>query len=203
MITRADVEQQLERARQLGYLGDGPVSEHFDHAAAQLSALGELVDGVVVDLGSGGGVPGLLLPLLRPERPAVLLDRQARRTAFLRSAVAALGVHDRVDVVTASAEDAAWDPDLRGVWAAVVARSFGPPAVVTECGAGFLAEGGVLLISEPPEGDRWSDAPLEQLGLALEALTVDGHRYVRLRRVGEWPGELPRAERLTRRRPLW
>ncbi len=203
MITRAAIEEQLERARQLGYLGDGPVSDHYEHARRQVEQLGELEGGVVVDLGSGGGVPGLVVPALLPSVELVLIDRQARRTAFLRSAVAALGLAARVEVLTGAAEELAHVEGLRGACAAVLARSFGPPPVVVECGGGFLAPDGVLVVTEPPESGRWTDAPLERFGLRLTETSSGGSRYAVLRRTGEWPADLPRPERVTRRRPLW
>ena len=103
-----------------------------------------------------------------PAATGVLLDSQQRRGAFLTQAVIDLGLDDRIRVVTARAEDAARDPNLRGTIALVVARSFGPPAVTAECAVGFLAPDGLLAVSEPPDADptaRWPTAPLAELGL--------------------------------------
>src|SRR3546814_7282522 len=88
----------LERSRRLGFLGPGPVEDHVRHAQGFLDAL-EGVTGSVVDLGSGGGVPGLVLVVERPELSVVLLDAMAKRCAFLREAVEALGADERVEVV--------------------------------------------------------------------------------------------------------
>ena len=63
----------LERARDLGFLGPGPVADHLAHARGFLvaeSALGRS-PGQVVDLGSGGGVPGLVLAAAWPESSVV------------------------------------------------------------------------------------------------------------------------------------
>src|SRR3546814_14662358 len=84
----------LERSRRLGFLGPGPVEDHVRHAQGFLDAL-EGVTGRVVDLGSGGGVPGLVLVVERPELSVVLLDAMAKRCAFLREAVAARGAAER------------------------------------------------------------------------------------------------------------
>jgi 16S rRNA (guanine527-N7)-methyltransferase len=54
--------------------------------------------GVLVDVGSGNGSPGLVLALLRPEIPVVLLEPRQRRWAFLKEAVRAAG-RPRVDVL--------------------------------------------------------------------------------------------------------
>jgi 16S rRNA (guanine527-N7)-methyltransferase len=120
----------------------------------------------VLDLGSGGGLPGLVLATYRPELELTLLEARQRACRFLREAVTALGLAG-VAVVEARAEDAARRPDLRESFDAVVARSFGPPAVTAECAVGFLRPGGRLVVSEPPDRvDRWSVTDLEELGFA-------------------------------------
>ncbi len=58
-----------------------------------------------LDLGSGGGYPGLPLALALPRSQAVLIDSVAKKTAFLATVVTATGLDDRVGVVRARAED--------------------------------------------------------------------------------------------------
>ena len=77
---------QLERARGLGFLGPGPVEAHIEHTAGFLDAI-ERVTGTVVDLGSGGGVPGLIIGVARPDLDVLLLDATASRCRFLEHAV--------------------------------------------------------------------------------------------------------------------
>lgn len=203
VVSRGELLDQLERSRTLGFLGDGPVADQLDHAEALVSLVEPVGDGAVVDLGSGGGIPGLAWLLTDLPNTIVLLDRQARRTAFLRSVVAELGVSDRVSVLTMAAEDASRLSDLRGSCAAVVARSFGPPPVTFECAGGLLCYGGRLAIAEPPGESRWSKLDLSPYGFALLETTDSAIHAVVLRRMGEWPEHLPRPERLTRKRPLW
>ena len=77
-----------------------------EHAAAFVVAL-EAVTGTVVDLGSGGGVPGLVIATARPDLRLVLVDRRVGRTDHLVRLVRRLGLDDRVTVLTADAEDLA------------------------------------------------------------------------------------------------
>src|SRR3546814_13509768 len=121
----------LERSRRLGFLGPGPVEDHVRHAQGFLDAL-EGVTGRVVDLGSGGGVPGLVLVVERPELSVVLLDAMAQRCAFLREAVEVLGADERVGVGEGRGEEVGGGEVLRVV-DAVIARSFGPPGAPAEC----------------------------------------------------------------------
>ena len=146
----------------------------------------------VVDLGSGGGLPGLVLAEEAPALRLVLLDSAARRCRFLREAVGVLGLEERVEVVEERAETAARHPAFRDVSDAVVARSFGPPAVTAECAVGFLRLGGSLVVSEPPEASvRWPTEALEDLGLAPAVRCGEGEfSFVRLEKArtdDRWP----------------
>jgi hypothetical protein len=114
-----------------------------------------------LDLGSGGGLPGLVLVSAWPTTDWCLLDANQRRTEFLQEAVDELGLAGRVTVRRGRAEDLAHDPSLRGTFDLVVARSFGKPAVTAECAAGFLAVGGSLVVSEPPASSATSSSGAE------------------------------------------
>jgi 16S rRNA (guanine527-N7)-methyltransferase len=153
----------LGRAQALGLLGPGPVDRHVAHGRALLAGLPER--GRVLDLGAGGGVPGLVLATYRPELELTLLEARQRACRFLREAVASLG-DPGVVVVEARAEEASRRPELREAFDAVVARSFGPPAVTAECAVGFLRLGARLVVSEPPDRDtsRWPPDGLDTLG---------------------------------------
>ena len=192
----------LAEARALGFLGPGPLEAHVASAEAFAAALGD-VAGPVLDLGSGGGVPGLVLAARYPQVRWLLLDRHRRRTSFLARAVAQLGWVGRVEVRRAAAEVAAHDPDLRGRFAAVVARSFGPPAVTAEVGVGFLTVGGRLLVAEPPEPDpdRWPGSGLGTLGLERAPSATAAVVSFELRALPA--ADVPRPWRTLERRPRW
>jgi len=193
---------QLERARRLGFFGPGPVADHLEHAAGFVAALHD-VDGRIVDLGSGGGIPGLPIALARPDLALVLVDATAKRCRFLEEAIRALGLGDRMTVVQGRAE-AIGRGDLRGAVDAVVARSFGPPAATAECAAPLLRIGGRLVVSEPPEaGPRWSTAGLVTLGMALDGPPTSGPRLQRLLQVAECSDEYPRRDGIPAKRPLF
>ena len=145
--------------------GDGP---REDPLPTDLEARpGDPPPGAFLDLGSGGGLPGLVLALRSASR-GTLLDAQERRGAFLTEAVEQLGLATRIEVVAGRAENIARDPQHRGRYGLVVARSFAGPAVTAECATGFLSPGGRLVVSEPPGGDpsRWSSTGLADLGFS-------------------------------------
>jgi 16S rRNA (guanine527-N7)-methyltransferase len=159
----------------LGFFGPGAIDPQVEHA--RRFATGLRPAALVIDLGSGGGLPGLVLAALRTELEVVLLDARTNRTDFLERAVGRLGWSGRVRVVAAPAEVVGRDPAWRGRVDAVVARSFGGPSATAECAAPLLRVGGQLLVSEPPgapDPARWPAAGLELVGLERDEHAPDG-----------------------------
>jgi 16S rRNA (guanine527-N7)-methyltransferase len=199
------VLEVLALARTSGFLGPGPVEDHVRHALGFAEVAGSR-PALCVDLGSGGGVPGLVLAGLWPEVRLVLVDSSARRTAFLEGAVRQLGAQDRVEVVRAAAEEVGRDPGLRGRADLVVARSFAAPPVTAECAAPLLRVDGVLVVSEPPEqnSERWPTFQLGTLGLgAPEFKAVASGSFVRMRLEQTTPDVYPRRAGVPAKRPLF
>lgn len=207
-----DLVEVLERSRALGFLGPGPVDAQRRHAEAFLGVLGAPLDapGPFIDLGSGGGIPGLVLALALPQARWVLLDSMVRRTSFLSDAVVALGLADRVEVLTARAETIGRDPAHRNRYRAAVARSFAAPPVLAECAAPLLVRQGVVVVSEPPadEGagpriDRWPERGLAKVGLTLDHWVPGPPAFVRLRATDRLPRTYPRAVGVPAKDPIW
>jgi 16S rRNA (guanine527-N7)-methyltransferase len=211
----AAIERVLARSRSLGFLGPGSVRVQVEHALGFAGGpVGRSGSSArrVLDLGSGGGVPGLVLALAWPDAQMTLLDAAARRSAFLAEAVADLGLAPRVRVVRARAESAGRDPELRGRFQVVVARGFGPPPVTAECGAPFLQVGGRLLVSEPPldGGDtdsgspvRWPEDGIALVGLSVEEAWTAAYRYRSLVLTQPCPDLYPRRDGVPAKRPLF
>ena len=197
-----EVLDQLERSRRLGFLGDGPVADHAAHALELLGAALRVGGGTVLDLGSGGGVPGLLALLEPAWTRVVLVDRSQRRCAFLRSCVAELGVGDLVDVVVGEAEIVARRDELRERADCVVARSFGPAAATVECAAPLVRVGGLVIVSDPPTGRSWPEDGLTALGLS--ELEHDGHTKLSIfEKTTPTDERFPRRAGVPARKPLW
>jgi 16S rRNA (guanine527-N7)-methyltransferase len=208
-VPDAAVIAALDDAQRFGFLGPGPVGEHVDHAVAFAGLLEAAGVGPApfLDLGSGGGLPGLVLAARWPDHPATLLDGSARRTAFLRRTIEALGWEARVTVAEGRAEALARVPGLRAAFPLVVARSFASPAITAEVGGAFVRVGGVLAVSEPNEdagNQRWPTAPLTDLGLSPAELHRGAGAGIailsRLRPVDDrWPRRLGAPAK----RPVW
>jgi 16S rRNA (guanine527-N7)-methyltransferase len=201
----ASLLEVLTESKHLGFLGPGAVEDHIEHAAAFAAAV-PTPPARLLDLGSGGGVPGLVLAVTWGSTACTLLDAQLRRVRFLQDAAAALGIEGRVEVVHGRAEDLAREDAHRAASDVVSARSFGPPGITAECGAGFLVPGGCLVVSEPPdvEADRWPAAGLALLGLVDEGLVRGPTSAVRvLRSPAGPPDRVPRRAPAMSRTPAF
>ncbi|MFN7148015.1 MAG: RsmG family class I SAM-dependent methyltransferase [Microthrixaceae bacterium] len=202
-VRRAALRDVLTESRRLGFLGPGPIEDHVVHAMGFVPLVGGASD--VLDLGSGGGLPGLVLMTEVDAATFVLLDASTRRCEFLGWAVERLGLADRATVVCGRAEELAHDPGLRGRFQAVVARSFGAPAVTAECAVGFLdAPGSRLLVSEPPDAadGRWPSEGLGSLGLRAGERLQTGSSTIQVLELATMPPPtIPRRVGVPSKRP--
>ncbi len=207
--TAPELREVLERARAAGFLGPGPVEAHIVHAegfaVAAESALGHPPRNFA-DLGTGGGIPGLVLGDHWRAAQGVFVETGQRRCAWLREAVAQLDMEDRVEVVEDRAEAAGRAAAWRERFEVVTARSFAGPAVTAEIAAGLVEPGGVLVVSEPPDPDpqRWPAEQLAELGFApAEPKEVAGAHFAVIRKIESAPDRIPRAVGKAAKRPLW
>jgi len=157
----------LLRAQRLGTLGDRPIDAVIDHARQFVTGLVD-VTGCVLDIGTGAGVPGLVIAMDRPDLELVLVDRRATRMDELSRAVISLGLTTRVTVITVDVETLARDENYAAKFDAVVSRGFGPPEVTLRAARPFLKNGGRFVVSEPPSRDtnRWPERALRELGFS-------------------------------------
>ena len=200
----AELEEALarvyRRATDLGLLGPRESDHVVERSRAYADRLVGLADGALVaDLGSGAGVPGLVVAVALPAVAVHFVEISERRCAFLRWAVRELvnaasdsgdagalvaGLSARGEVVHADAAEAGHDPARREHYDVVVARSFRSPAVTAETASGLLRVGGRLLVSGTPgDEDRWPTAALTTLG--LEVIAVDDDGPLRLREIAK------------------
>ena len=121
----------------------------------------------LVDVGSGGGMPGLPLKIAFPQLRVTLVESIGKKAAFLRQTVAELGLRD-VEVVAERAEAAARDPEHRDAYDWATARAVGSLPVVIELCAPFLAPGGLLVAQR--SGDL--DTELDLAAPAFKALRL-------------------------------
>ncbi len=163
----------------------------------------------VIDVGSGGGLPGLPLKIARPELQLTLLEANRRKAAFLVQAAASLGLRD-VEVVARRAEEAGRDPRHREAYDFALARALAPMPVLAELCLPFVAVGGRLLAMK---ADSIAEAEaarsvIERLGGELIAVSAAAStartlgQVVVVEKVRPTPAEYPRRPGVPGRRPL-
>lgn len=157
----------LGEAQRIGALGAAPLESIIHHAEAFADALPDSAT-TCIDLGTGAGIPGLVIALARPSLRLTLVDRRAKRTDALERAVRVLGVDDRVAVVCDDMMHLARQESVRHQFDAAVTRGFGPPDLTLLTASSCVRSGGVVVISEPPEDQapRWSADLLRRAGIA-------------------------------------
>ena len=183
------------------------VAAHVLDALSALPLLRHRGVRALLELGSGGGYPGLPLAIALPAQRALLVDSIGKKARFLATAVLGLGLADRVDVAAERAETLAADPRHRGRWPAVTARAVAPLADLIELAFPLLRPGGVLVAWKRseigPERDRAIPALAALGGGTLEIIEAAppapaGHILVVCRKAGRTAPAWPRspAERI-------
>ena len=205
------LEPELQRSFELGFLGAMAMEEQVDHALGFVAVVEDELDGPppsVIDLGTGGGVPGLVLVCCWPDARVVLMDASERRTKFLLEVLEDWSAPHRARVVRGRAEELGHREDLREGFNVVTSRSFGAPAATAECGSGFLEVGGLMVVSEPPDtstDERWPAAGLATLGLTPVGMVrpMAKYGYHLLRKTEHLEGRFPRRVGVPSKRPAF
>jgi 16S rRNA (guanine527-N7)-methyltransferase len=164
MPDNTDLVAVLAAIQARGAIGEASIARAIEHAEHYVRRIPADV-ARVADLGSGGGLPGLVIAARRSDLQITLVERRHTRADLLRRAVLSLEMSERVTVVADDVRvlirTAAASFDV------VTARSFAAPDITARCGAALLRRGGLLIVSEPPVDDRtrWPGALLGELGL--------------------------------------
>lgn len=136
------------------------VEEHILDSASLLSVC-SLAGESVADVGSGGGLPGIVIGILEASASVTLIEASQRKAAFLKGLVRRRGL-EGVCVVHARAEALAGGSR----YDTVLARAVGPAAEVIPVCLSLVAEGGRLVLYKGP---RWSDEEEQAHAAAVEA----------------------------------
>ena len=164
---------------------------HVDQSLAAVDVV-RAYEGPIVDVGSGGGAPGIPFAVALAEREVTLLESSRRKCAFLERWAREL---PNVQVVCGRAEEQPVDS-----WGVAVAKALASPPVAAEWCLPLVAAGGaaVLFVGPSAEADRVARVA-EQLAAEL-AESPPG--LLVLRKLGPTPEGFPRRPGVARKRPL-
>jgi 16S rRNA (guanine527-N7)-methyltransferase len=187
-------------------LVSGPAADLVNDSLVLLEHLGDVK--ALVDVGSGGGLPGLPLKIARPELSVTLVEADQDKAAFLVRACAALGLQD-VEVVARRAEDVGQDPRYREAFDVAVARALAPMPVLAELCLPLVKVGGRLLAQKTSSEDVDGAAgAIEVLGGALNLVAAapstarGAGTVVIIDKVRPTPPAYPRRPGVPARKPL-
>lgn len=186
----SDLDAVLAEAQRIGLIGPGDLGAAIEQAKSFAAAIPTDARRVV-DVGSGGGLPGLVVLSERRELSLTMVDRKERSCDLLRRGIRALRATDRATVVHADLETLGHDPDWRGQFDAATARGVAPPPEVAELVLPLVRAGGVLVVSVAGDGDAWPTEGLTTVGAVVRERR-DGLVIVE---AGTCPDEYPRKRR--------
>jgi 16S rRNA (guanine527-N7)-methyltransferase len=149
-------------------------------------------DGPIVDVGSGGGTPGIPLAVMLPEREVTLLEAERRKADFLERWTAEL---PNLNVIWGRAESQA-----RDCYKVALAKALAQPPVAAEWCLPLVAEGGAAILWVGPSADLDAVAVVaRKLAAEVEESTPG---FVVLRKTGPTPPGFPRRPGMAKKRPL-
>jgi 16S rRNA (guanine527-N7)-methyltransferase len=166
--------------------------------------------GRIADLGSGAGLPGLVLAACLPEARVDLIESLGRKCNYIREAIERMGLTN-ASVICGRSEDWA-SSDGREAYGAVTARAVGSLATLAELASPLLRDGGVLVAWKGARSAN-DEAELDRAAgrLAMEPIEVrsvrpypgsrDRHIHL-LRKNGPTPNGLPRRPGMAAKRPF-
>ena len=190
-----------------------PAAVARSHVVDSLTAVSLLRDRGVdrfVDLGSGGGYPGIPIAAALPATRALLLEPIRKKASFLSVVAAATGLAPTIEAAPVRIEALAADNRHRGRWPAVTARAIADLGELIELAFPVLQPGGILVAWKRGEIElEWAAAQraVAALGggslerLPVEAPGLEGHCLVVATVRGQAPAAYPRDPGVRKRRP--
>lgn len=203
MLLDENTRQNLTAIRD----ADDAWERHVFDAMTMVSVLADLPEGSkIIDVGTGGGVPGLPLACVMGQLKFTLLDATAKKTTFLARAAAGLGL-ENVDVVTGRAETIGqMGSSHRRAYDAVIARAVGRLVTLSELTVPLAKVGGLCVLVKGARADEELEEAKKALHMlhAAHAGTVETPtgRIVVLEKLRETPKNYPRRDGEPKRVPL-
>jgi 16S rRNA (guanine527-N7)-methyltransferase len=149
-------------------------------------------DGPLVDVGSGGGTPGIPLAASLPDRTVTLLEAERRKCEFLQGWTEEL---PNLDVLWGRAEEQPLEN-----YGVAVAKALAPPPVAAEWCLPLVEEGGAAILWVGPSAD--ADAVARAAERLAAELEESAPGFFVLRKTGPTPAGFPRRPGMAKKRPL-
>lgn len=163
---------------QIGLVSKSATAAALERLVRQSAQLYEFIDGCgvfdydgrprIVDIGAGGGFPGIIWKITRPDVELVLVERRSKKAAFLERTVVILGLDD-VEVVEKDSTEVMTFKRFSGRFDLAVAMAVGPPLKVARGTEGFLRSQGYFCTVRPRREKNQPEKVGKQLKLKSTA----------------------------------
>lgn len=206
MLLRGLKKQRLTGERSL----EGLIGKQLYDSLYPLKVINFAVDSKVLDIGSGGGLPGLPLKICLPEIYMYLLDSNKRKITFLQNTVEGIGLK-RVYFLNKRAEELGQNSEHREQFDYVLSKAVAEMAVLAELSLPFLKIGGKAIFYKGPRGKKEAHKAKKAIELCggeiIEAWdyfldTGEERSLYLLRKTGETPLQYPRRVGKPGKKPL-
>ena len=163
----------------------------------------------IIDLGTGGGFPGIPLAILSPDKEFVLADSLAKRLDVIRELMEKTGIKN-VELVHGRAEDLGKDPSYRECFDICVSRAVADLAVLAEYCLPLVRIGGSFIAYKGPgweEEVKRAEKAVAILGGSFfhchdAGSTENGHVLLEFKKVSETPYRYPRKAGIPTKKPI-
>jgi 16S rRNA (guanine527-N7)-methyltransferase len=176
-------------------------SRHVEESLELLDIAGPPAGSHVVDIGSGGGIPALIIAIVRPDLRVTMLEADVRKSGFLVHVAGMLKL-SRVEVEAIRAEDAGRRAGTRESFDLATSRATAPPDVLCELALPLLRVGGSLyaLVANAATTLSACAGAASTCGGGEPEAPAEG--VLRVAKVAPTPAEYPRRNGMPSRNPL-
>jgi len=185
--------------------------KHFLDSLAVVLYLNLTKSTRVIDVGTGGGFPGIPIKIIRPDIELTLLESSAKKTDFLKHLIGVLEL-DGIDVISARAEEKASDTTFREQYDIATTRAVGSLSTNLELTLPYCKIGGLsvsfkkdsieeelnsAIVAAPALGGQF-----DRIHYIAPDITPDDHILVLFSKVSPTPNKYPRKPGMPSKRPL-
>jgi 16S rRNA (guanine527-N7)-methyltransferase len=176
-------------------------SRNIAEAEELLELAGPRIGSRVIDIGSGGGVPGIVVAILRPDLAMTLLDADRRKGGFLIHVAGLLGLTS-VHVVAERAEDVGRRDGMRETFDLAISRATAPPPVLCELALPLVRVGGALCSLVTDAASALATCAAAASACGGDAPEAPSAGVLRVRKIAPTPDQYPRRPGTPSRHPI-
>lgn len=211
-LTKLDIRQIsdiIKSAQQIGLVGELTVDEIVKHSTGFAEIICKSLGcppQKLLDIGSGSGIPALVLTKMFPTTQITLVERKKKRYFFLKNAIDELGVADKCYVINSDIIDLYCSSEFFNSFDCVLARLFANFAIFLEIGLVLAKTGGICLTSTSSSVYgyiRRKEFKYEQDIAEIKALRLKGYSYVLAKKLKQVTYCFPRTIKEMEKRPLF